>query len=236
MDKVAVSVTSEEATVETLIEKAKPIFGERDERVAGLTDESVVTFYSCTLCQSFAPDHVCIITPERLGLCGAYNWLDGQAAYEINPTGCNQPVSKGKVIDERTGEWEDVNKFVYDHSNRSIERFSAYSLMENPMTSCGCFECIVAIVPEANGVMIVNREYGGDTPIGMPFSTLAGSVGGGAQTPGFIGVGRLYLLSKKFISAEGGLGRLVCHRLLAAVGPSGLDSVGQFVELTDNIW
>jgi len=209
VDKVAVEVTSDEAKVEALVAKARPIFDERDERVAGMTDESVDTFYSCTLCQSFAPNHVCIITPERLGLCGAYNWLDGQAAYEINPTGCNQPVSKGKCIDERTGEWEDVNKFVYEHSNRSIERFSAYSLMENPMTSCGCFECIVAIVPEANGVMIVNREYGGDTPIGMPFSTLAGSVGGGAQTPGFVGVGRLYLLSKKFISAEGGLGRLV---------------------------
>ena len=209
VDKVAVEVTSDQAKIEALIAKARPVFDERDERVAGMTDESVDTFYSCTLCQSFAPDHVCIITPERLGLCGAYNWLDGQAAYEINPTGCNQPVSKGKCIDERTGEWEDVNKFVFDHSNRSIERFSAYSLMENPMTSCGCFECIVAIVPEANGVMIVNREYGGDTPIGMPFSTLAGSVGGGAQTPGFLGVGRLYLLSRKFISAEGGLGRLV---------------------------
>ena len=209
VDKVAVEVTSDQAKIEALIAKARPVFDERDERVAGMTDESVDTFYSCTLCQSFAPDHVCIITPERLGLCGAYNWLDGQAAYEINPTGCNQPVSKGKCIDERTGEWEDVNKFVFDHSNRSIERFSAYSLMENPMTSCGCFECIVAIVPEANGVMIVNREYGGDTPIGMPFSTLAGSVGGGAQTPGFLGVGRLYLLSRTFISAEGGLGRLV---------------------------
>jgi acetyl-CoA synthase len=150
-----------------------------------------------------------VITPERLGLCGAYNWLDGQAAFEINPTGPNQPIVKGKCRDEKTGEWENVNAFVYDNSNRSIEQFSAYSLLENPMTSCGCFECIVAIVPEANGVMVVNREYFGDTPIGMPFSTLAGSVGGGAQTPGFVGVGRLYLVSKKFIAAEGGLSRLV---------------------------
>jgi acetyl-CoA synthase len=67
----------------------------------------------------------------------------------------------------------------------------------------------VAIVPEANGVMMVNREYPGETPIGMPFSTLAGSVGGGAQTPGFLGVGRLYAASRKFILAEGGLPRLV---------------------------
>ena len=209
VDKVSVHVTTDSKETAALIERSGPIYDARDERVAGMTDESVDTFYSCTLCQSFAPNHVCVITPERLGLCGAYNWLDGQAAYEISPTGCNQPILKGAVLDERAGEFEGVNKFVLDASNRNIERFSAYSLMENPMTSCGCFECIVAIVPEANGVMVVNREYGGETPIGMPFSTLAGSVGGGNQTPGFVGVGRLYMTSKKFISAEGGLGRLV---------------------------
>ncbi len=209
VDKVSVHVTTDSKETAALIERSRPIYDARDERVAGMTDESVDTFYSCTLCQSFAPNHVCVITPERLGLCGAYKWLDGQAAYEINPTGCNQPILKGAVLDERAGEFEGVNKFVLDASNRNIERFSAYSLMENPMTSCGCFECIVAIVPEANGVMVVNREYGGETPIGMPFSTLAGSVGGGNQTPGFVGVGRLYMTSKKFISAEGGLGRLV---------------------------
>jgi len=209
VDKVAVAITTNGNEVAALAEHARPIYDARDERVAGMTDESVDTFYSCTLCQSFAPNHVCMITPERLGLCGAYNWLDGQAAYEINPNGCNQPVLKGRAVNAVTGEWEGVNKFVNQHSNGSVERFSAYSLMQNPMTSCGCFECIIAIVPEANGVMVVNREYAGDTPIGMPFSTLAGSVGGGAQTPGFLGVGRLYLSSRKFIAGEGGLPRLV---------------------------
>jgi acetyl-CoA synthase len=82
-------------------------------------------------------------------------------------------------------------------------------MIEDPMTSCGCFECILAIIPEANGVMIVNREYAGDTPCGMRFTTLAGSVGGGLQTPGFLGVGRLYITSRKFISAEGGLKRVL---------------------------
>ncbi len=209
VDKVAVTITTDSGEVEQIAKRSRPLFDARDERVAGMTDESVDTFYSCTMCQSFAPNHVCVITPERLGLCGAYNWLDGQASYEINPTGPNQPILKGKCLDERAGEFEGINRFVYDNTNQTVERFSAYSIMENPMTSCGCFECIVAIVPEANGVMAVNREYAGDTPIGMPFSTLAGSVGGGLQTPGFLGTGRLYLTSGKFISAEGGLPRLV---------------------------
>jgi acetyl-CoA synthase len=209
VDKVSVIVTTDAEEVRKLTQRARPLFDARDARVADMTDETVDTFYSCTMCQSFAPNHLCMITPERLGLCGAYNWLDGQAAFEINPTGPNQPVPKGRCIDARIGEFEGVNKFVYDKSNRNVEHFAAYSLMEHPMTSCGCFECIVAVVPEANGVMVVNREYPGETPIGMPFSTLAGSVGGGLQTPGFLGVGRLYLTSRKFISAEGGLARLV---------------------------
>ena len=81
--------------------------------------------------------------------------------------------------------------------------------MESPQSSCGCFECIVAIIPEANGFMVVHRDYSGMTPCGMTFTTLAGSVGGGVQTPGFLGIGKLYIVSKKFISAEGGLKRIV---------------------------
>jgi acetyl-CoA synthase len=209
LDKVEVTLHTKEAPVKKMIAEAKVLYEQRDERVAGLKDESVDTFYSCTLCQSFAPNHVCIISPERLGLCGAYNWLDGKAAFEINPTGPNQPIAKGDTLEPVKGQWVGINEFVYNKSNKSIEKFNAYSMMEDPMTSCGCFECIVAILPLTNGVMVVNREHSGMTPSGMKFSTLAGTVGGGAQTPGFIGVGRQYITSEKFISADGGFTRLV---------------------------
>ncbi|MFA4889597.1 MAG: acetyl-CoA decarbonylase/synthase complex subunit alpha/beta [Candidatus Omnitrophota bacterium] len=209
VDKVQVKLYTTLADVEKLLPQAKKAYDERDERLGGMTDESVDTFYSCSLCQSFAPNHVCMITPERLGLCGAYSWLDGKASYEITPSGPNQPVEKGELIDQRIGQWKNVNDFYYLKSNKTIEKASMYSLMEAPQSSCGCFECIVAIIPEANGVMVVHRDFSGMTPCGMTFTTLAGSVGGGVQTPGFLGVGKLYIASKKFISAEGGLKRLV---------------------------
>lgn len=209
VDKAQVKLYTNQADVDRLVGRAKKVFDERDERLAGMTDESVDTFYSCLLCQSFAPNHVCIVTPERLGLCGAYSWLDAKAAFEITPTGPNQPIVKGDVLDPRLGQWDNVNEFVRQKSNKTIDAVSMYSLMEGPQSSCGCFECIVAIVPEANGVMVVHRDYSGLTPSGMSFTTLAGSVGGGVQTPGFLGVGKLYILSKKFISAEGGLKRVV---------------------------
>ena len=209
VDKAQITIFTKEVDVEGHIKEAVKAYGQRDERLAGMTDESVDTFYSCTLCQSFAPNHLCIVKPERLGLCGAYTWLDAKASFELNPTGPNQPIKKGEVLDAERGEWKGINDFIYQKSNKTLEKFHGYSIMTFPETSCGCFECIIAILPETNGFMVVNREYAGMTPAGMKFSTLAGSVGGGAQTPGFMGVGRLYLASKKFISADGGLKRLV---------------------------
>ncbi|MCM8757774.1 MAG: acetyl-CoA decarbonylase/synthase complex subunit alpha/beta, partial [Candidatus Omnitrophica bacterium] len=209
VDKIQVKLYTKKEDVERLLKEAKKTYSERDERLSGMTDESVDTFYSCLLCQSFAPNHVCIITPERLGLCGAYSWLDAKASYEIMPSGPNQPILKGEFLDARLGQWKNVNDFVYQKSNKTIEKVSMYSLMDSPQSSCGCFECIVAVLPEANGVMIVNRDYSGMTPCGMTFTTLAGSVGGGVQTPGFLGIGRLYIVSKKFLLAESGLLRVV---------------------------
>ncbi len=209
LDKVEVKIYTNEPDVLRLRKDALKVYHQRDERMGALTDESVDTYYSCTLCQSFAPTHVCVITPERSGLCGAYSWLDGKAAYQLEPTGPNQPLLKGNTIDPLKGQWQGINDFVSQASRGNLTAFNAYSMMEDPMTSCGCFECITSILPLTNGVMIVNREYPDMTPAGMKFSTMAGSVGGGLQTPGFIGHSKHYIGSKKYISAEGGLQRVV---------------------------
>ncbi|MFH0924744.1 MAG: acetyl-CoA decarbonylase/synthase complex subunit alpha/beta [bacterium] len=208
VDKIQVKLFTNSGDVKKWHEIAKKVYHERDDRIGSLTDEAVDTFYSCTLCQSFAPSHVCVITPERSGLCGAYNWLDGKAAYQMEPTGPNQPIKKGNSLDVQKGQWQGINDFLYAASKGSLSRFNAYSIMEDPMTSCGCFECISGVMPMANAFMIVNREFTGMTPCGMKFSTLAGSVGGGLQTPGFTGHSKHYIGSKKFLSAEGGIKRV----------------------------
>ena len=209
VDKVQVKIYTDEKKVVKLREQAQAIFAERDARLAGMQDEDVETFYSCTLCQSFAPNHVCVVSPERPGLCGAYSWLDCRAAYEITPSGPNQPISKGNMIEHTVGQWDRINAFVLKASGGNIERMSQYSMIVDPMTSCGCFECIATVLPSTGGIMIVNREYIEMTPCGMKFSTLAGTVGGGQQTPGFIGHSKHYINSKKFIAAEGGIQRIV---------------------------
>ena len=209
VDRVQVTLLTEKKAAAEVLAVAKGIYSFRDDKIGGMTDEDVDQFYSCALCQSYAPNHICIVTPQRLGLCGAYTWLDCKASHQINKHGPNEPVDKGECLDAKKGQWKNINDYIGVKSNGTLQKFNAYSIMEEPMTSCGCFECIAAIVPEANGIMIVDRDFLGMTPVGMTFSTLAGTVGGGLQVPGFTGIGKLYISSPKFTSAEGGQPRIV---------------------------
>lgn len=209
VDKVQVTILTDSEEYDKWLATAREAYDHRNKRLANLTDDKVDEFYSCTLCQSFAPNHVCVVSPERLGLCGAYNWLDCKASFNINPTGPNQPIKLGAPLDLTKGYWEGTDAYAKIGSHGVIERVSLYSIMENPMTACGCFECIVMLIPEANGVMVVSREDTSMTPAGMTFSTLAGIAGGGLQTPGVMGVGKYYMVSPKFITADGGFKRIV---------------------------
>jgi len=209
VDKVQVTIYTKKEDVDKITAKARAAYKYRDERVDKMTDDDVEIFYSCTLCQSFAPSHVCTVSPERTGLCGAYNWMDCKASYEINPTGPNQPVEKGECIDEKLGQWKGVNDFVYKASRQTVTHYNFYSLVNDPMTTCGCCECIAAVLPSCNGVMTVHRDYTGETPCGMKFTTLAGVMGGGQSSPGFVGHSKYNICQRKFIVGDGGLSRMV---------------------------
>ncbi len=209
LDKVQVTLYTKKEDVDPLTERARGEYRTRDERVDKMTDEDVEIFYSCTLCQSFAPSHVCAVSPERTGLCGAYNWMDCRASYQINPTGPNQPIEKGEVLDPKLGMFKGVNEFVAKASRGAITQYNFYSMVNEPMTTCGCCECIAAMLPSCNGVMTVNREYTGETPCGMKFTTLAGVMGGGASSPGFVGHSKYNITQRKFIMGDGGLLRMV---------------------------
>ena len=210
VDKCEVTFYTEADKVQEILDtKAMPTYNARDDRLASLTDESVDEFYTCILCQSFAPSHCCVVTPERLGLCGAVSWLDAKATKELTPTGPCQPIKKIGCTVVRTGAYTEVNKVVEQATQGAVNQVTLYSLIEDPMTSCGCFECICGVEPASNGVVVVNREYKGMTPTGMTFGELASMTGGGVQTPGFMGHGRHFIASKKFISAEGGIQRIV---------------------------
>ena len=210
VDKCQVTVYTDPAECTRIRhEVAIPVFDKRDARLENLTDETVDVYYSCILCQAFSPSHVCVVTPERLGLCGAVSWLDAKATNELDPNGPCQIITKERPIDENLGSYEDVDEAVQKFSQGALEHVTLYSIMQDPMTSCGCFECICGIEPFSNGVVVANREYAGMTPLGMTFSEMASMTGGGVQTPGFMGHGKHFISSKKFMKAEGGIERIV---------------------------
>jgi acetyl-CoA synthase len=234
LDKVQVTLITDKKKVDELTKRARAEYKTRDERVEKMTDEDVEIYYSCTLCQSFAPTHVCSVSPERTGLCGAYNWMDCKAAYEINPTGPNQPIEKGECLDPVLGQWKGVNEFVSKASRGAITHYNFYSLVIDPMTTCGCCECIAAMLPGCNGVMTVNRDYTGETPCGMKFTTLAGVMGGGASSPGFVGHSKFNITQKKFIKGDGGLLRVVwMPKILKEEIKERLDKAGKELGVPD---
>ena len=209
VDKCQVHIVVDPEKNKELRAAANQVFDRRDARLASMTDESVEQFYTCIMCQAFSPSHVCIVTPERLGLCGAVSWLDAKATKELDPNGPCQIVPKTGCTDERLGAYESVNEAVSKYSHGALEKVTLYSLFQDPMTSCGCFECICGVEPVSMGVVITCREHAGMTPLGMTFSEMASMTGGGVQTPGFMGHGKHFIASKKFIAAEGGPGRIV---------------------------
>ena len=205
--------TSEMSIIEkiqtTILPHALEVYAARDDRARTLRDEDVDTFYGCVLCQSFAPTHISIITPDRIANCGAINWFDGRAAAKIDPDGPIFAIPKGELIDPVKGEYTGANKVEAERSLGTYDRVYLYSAFEHPHTSCGCFEAIVFYIPEVDGFGVVHREFKGNTVVGDTFSHMAGETSGGKQVEGRLGTGLEQLRSPKFIQADGGRKRIV---------------------------
>jgi acetyl-CoA decarbonylase/synthase complex subunit beta len=209
IEKIEATYITDIDKVEEELAKAMERYSARDERTRNLHDEDVDTFYGCSLCQSFAPTSVCVITPDRVALCGAINWFDGRAAAKVDPEGPQFPIEKGELLDEIGGEYSGVNETAVSLSGGEYNRIKIHSFFDFPHTSCGCFEVVGFYMPEVDGIGWVDRDYTAMAPNGLAFSTMAGQTGGGKQVIGFLGVGVNYFRSPKFIQADGGWNRVV---------------------------
>jgi acetyl-CoA decarbonylase/synthase complex subunit beta len=209
IDHMQITFYTAEKEISAVYAEAKEVYEARDARARGLTDEEVEVFYGCALCQSFAPSHVCVITPQRYANCGAISWFDGRAAARIDPKGPIFPIEKGESLDSEKGEFAGVNESAKKRSLGEVNRVYLYSAFTYPHTSCGCFEGIAFYIPESFGFGIVMRGYRDVTVNGLPFSTMADSTAGGRQVDGFHGISLEYMRSPKFLIGDGGFGRIV---------------------------
>ncbi len=209
IERIQVTFITDPEEVAKQYDEAINRYNERDARARGLSDAEVDTFYGCSLCQSFAPTHVCTITPQRYANCGAISWFDGRAAARVDPKGPLYAIAKGDTIDEFRGEYTGVNQAYTEKSLGKVNSVALYSAFEKPHTSCGCFEAIAFVIPEVDGLGIVHRDFKGETVNGLPFSSLADSTAGGRQVPGFHGISIEYMRSPKFLQVDGGWDRIV---------------------------
>ncbi len=209
IESIAITILTQEAEVSDFLEMAKEQYTIRDERARELSDEDVDVFYGCLMCQSFAPSHMCVVTPDRTALCGAINWFDCRAAAKIDPEGPIFEIEKGEVLDAEKGEYVNVNAAIAEKSQGMTDRVYIHSVFGYPHTSCGCFEAVAFYIPELDGIGLVNRDFKGETPLGIPFSAMAGQCSGGKQVEGFTGLSLEYMRSPKFLKADGGYGRVI---------------------------
>jgi acetyl-CoA decarbonylase/synthase complex subunit beta len=209
IEKISVTLVTDKKKVEELLPQALKVYQARDERLRGLREEDVDVFYGCVLCQSFAPTHCCIITPERVANCGAISWFDGKAAYKLDPEGPIFEIQKGDILDPVKGEYSGVDKTVAERSLGQYDRMYLHSAFERPHTSCGCFQSILLYVPEVDGFAIIHRDFVGPTVVGQPFSRIAGTTSGGKQVDGACGMALELIRSPKFFQADGGIRRVV---------------------------
>jgi len=209
IEKIQTTFITDPEKVNEKFKEAMETYERRDARARGLKDEDVDAFYGCTLCQSFAPTHVCVITPQRYSNCGAISWFDGRAAARVDPKGPVFRVDKGECLDPFRGEYSGVNEAIKIKSGGEITRVWLYTAFKYPHTSCGCFEAVAFFIPEVDGIGIVHRGFPGLAPNGLPFSTLADSTAGGRQVEGFHGISIEYMRSPKFLQIDGGWNRIV---------------------------
>ena len=209
IEKAQITFYTDQEQVKDWYEKAMKIYDVRDARARGMKDDDVDVFYGCSLCQSFAPTHLCVITPQRYANCGAISWFDGRATAKVDPKGPVFEIPKGGKIDDVRGEYEGVNKVIKDKSLGEIERVYLYTAFGYPHTSCGCFEGVAFYIPEVDGFGVVHRNYKGETVNGLSFVTISDLTAGGRQVDGFHGLSIEYMRSPRFLQADGGWNRVV---------------------------
>lgn len=193
----------------------------RDAAIGELNEETAPEFHFCTGCSTFALDHVCIITPERVPMCGR-NWVQIKAgAYLIeddlsrsfrrrnqaNPSSTGV-VPKGKCLDAARGEWEGVNEVAARESGGRIQRVFLHSLYGYPHSNCSCFLYLVFDMPSLGGYGIMHRNWEGRTPDGRTWADLALEAAG-RQRRGIVGANLPYVRSRSFLQADGGLKKVV---------------------------
>lgn len=184
------------------------------QQMNSTTEETIDQFYKCNSCSAFAPNHICIVTPERPPQCGkSFGQVKVGALYEYddmtnvhhNPLHLDMNlygvVEKGKLLDSVKGEWDGVNRYATNNTKGRTSRIFLHDMDDYPHTSCSCFRLIIFRMDKGIGIM--DYSFKGKSPDGRNWRDLHYQVGG-KQVSGIVTASFDYLLSQKFLAANGG--------------------------------
>jgi len=215
--KVGVRIVFDPQSLATLSAVVRREKLARRQEIDEATEESMDRTYACVGCSPFAPDHMCVITPQRPPQCnrpfemiktGAlYGYDDmtnihhSQLHRDINSF---RVVDKGRCLDPLRGEWEGPNAAAAQLTGGRTKRIQLHCIDEFPHTGCGCFRLILfkTDLPRP-GIGIMDAQYEGAAPDGRRWVDLHYCLAG-KQAPGMAGACPAYLTSAKFLQAHGG--------------------------------
>jgi len=184
---------------------------ERSRQIKDASEDDLDSFYGCTRCRSFALAHACTVTPDRPAQCSK-PWYQLKAYAVLAPddifNAC-QLVEKGECLDPVRGEYLGVNASTEERSEGRVKRVFLHSVFGHPHTACSCFQNVVYHIPEVDGLAIMNRGYEGEAPGGWTWTKLANLVAGKQYRQGAATIATAYLMSDKFLQADGGYYRVV---------------------------
>jgi acetyl-CoA decarbonylase/synthase complex subunit beta len=216
-ERVFVEVIGDGAKLQRLAPEVRAQKQARRVEIETATDDDVEEFVGCTGCSPFAPDHVCIITPERPPQCGqpsGHMRTGARYGYDdmsnIHHSRLQRDVNsytiipKGQCLDAVRGEWSGANAHAAKMTQGRTHRVFLHALAGFPHTGCGCFRVIMFVTDLPRpGVAVMDRAFAGRCPDGRSWKDLHYELAG-KQCPGMAGAGLEYLRSKKFLRGEGG--------------------------------
>ena len=233
LDKIAVEINFDADQLRQIQPTIAQQIQQRHEEIESATDENVDVFYNCVGCSPFAPDHVCVISPERPPQCGKmYGQIKAGAIYGYDDTSnihhsklhrdinSYLTVEKGKCLDPVKGEWEGVNIRASELSGGRTNRIYLHSLDEFPHTGCACYRIIMFKTEQpVPGVGIMAAGYKGICPDGRTWNDLRYALTG-RQTPGMAGAAPAYMKTGRFLADHNGWESVVwvCPKIANIMG------------------
>lgn len=178
---------------------------DRDIELRRRTEEHE-PFVICRSCHCYSPHGFCVASVDHEPCCGrSYDELAALALWTRSRE--QLVIDKGVCQDRLRGRYMGADKAARLFSDERVEQINLHSIRDHPHPTTAIPQCIAWYIDELDSISIMSADYGGRSADGKTFDSLLARVAG-KQAAGYCGVSEGYILSPRFLAAEGGLVRV----------------------------